>query len=77
MVRRSPISYGLDSHVRPSRSSLSCGLAAHDRKLRRWTTTVNVELLAAPRQSRGISYVIRIGSLSISGFSVARVALML
>jgi hypothetical protein len=49
----SPILYGLDSHVRPSRSSHSCGLAAHDWELRRWTTAVNVELLAAPRQSRG------------------------
>ena len=53
----SPILYGLDSHVRPPRSSLSCGLAAHDWELRRWTTAVNVELLAAPRRSRGISYV--------------------
>jgi hypothetical protein len=47
----------LSLHIRPSRSSLSCGVAAGDRQLRRWTTAVNVELWAAPRRSRGISYV--------------------
>ena len=36
-------------------------MAARDWELRRWTTAVNVELWAAPRQSRGISYVSLVG----------------